>query len=230
MNRFEMKFVVDRILAQKLIETTEGLLRPDSNMQGSSSYRVSSIYFDDRSLSSFFEKVEGLRFRRKVRLRVYGNQPETGYLEIKQRIDRTVQKRRVPLTMQQIHQFQREPWAFAPEDPVAEEAVFLLKVQQMLPKIMVWYDRQAFVGIYEPGLRVTLDTGLFANTRHLQLPGIGRRGTVVLSDRLGILEVKFDSSVPRWLLHVLNRHGLMVERVSKYCSGMNSAFFGRTAF
>jgi hypothetical protein len=55
-----------------------------------------------RDLRFYWEKIEGLRFRRKLRIRHYGDRSTidddiTVFVEIKQRVNRVTQKRRVAL-------------------------------------------------------------------------------------------------------------------------------------
>src|SRR5688572_4734555 len=72
---------------------------------GTEGYSVVSLYYDSAELDFFWAKIEGLKFRRKVRLRIYPGDDitkvETGSIEIKQRINKTVQKCRLELPLDQ---------------------------------------------------------------------------------------------------------------------------------
>src|SRR5699024_6183976 len=70
---------------------------------GPRGYGVWSVYYDTSRLRFYFEKIEGLKFRRKLRIRRYGETGEAAdenspvSVEIKQRVNRVTQKRRVIL-------------------------------------------------------------------------------------------------------------------------------------
>ncbi len=100
-NRFELKYLVDQRVASALRTELAGRLDYDPNSRAGS-YTVWSRYYDTRDLRFYWEKIEGIRFRRKLRVRHYGRPsdltPETPvWVEVKQRVNRVTQKRRALL-------------------------------------------------------------------------------------------------------------------------------------
>ena len=93
-NRFELKYIVHRNLANEFIRALDGYVYADPHSNGDGGYPIYSLYCDSPGLALFWEKIEGIKYRRKVRFRRYGKSPDV-FIEIKQRMDRTVQKRRV---------------------------------------------------------------------------------------------------------------------------------------
>lgn len=65
-NRYEIKYLVDVADLEVLRRHLVGRLDPDA------AYGVWSLYYDTPQLRFYWEKVEGLRFRRKLRIRHYG--------------------------------------------------------------------------------------------------------------------------------------------------------------
>jgi hypothetical protein len=66
---------------------------------GESGYGVWSVYYDTRDLKFYWEKIEGLKYRRKLRIRHYGDRfavddDTSVFVEIKQRVNRVAQIRR----------------------------------------------------------------------------------------------------------------------------------------
>ena len=101
-NRFELKYLLHREEAENFKSNIAKQLQPDQYGDGAGTYVVSSLYFDSVDYRFYWEKKEGIKFRRKLRIRHY----ETGeilddntpvWAEIKQRYDRVTQKRRVRL-------------------------------------------------------------------------------------------------------------------------------------
>src|SRR5690242_15029689 len=103
-NRFELKYILPVSLCARLIDELKHHIAPDSH-GGDAGYPLVSLYYDSPRLDCFWAKVEGIRFRRKVRLRIYPGDDitrvTTGSVEIKQRINKTVQKRRLELPLEQ---------------------------------------------------------------------------------------------------------------------------------
>jgi hypothetical protein len=69
-NRYEIKYLVDVAAVPQLCEDLTSRLDPDE--QGPAGYGVWSLYYDTPGLRFYWEKIEGIRFRRKLRIRHYG--------------------------------------------------------------------------------------------------------------------------------------------------------------
>ncbi len=101
-NRFELKYLVHYKQAQALKEMIGPHVTQDENAGFDGYYKISSLYYDSSDLKCYWEKLDGESFRRKVRVRTYGAHPEEAFLEIKQRLNLTVQKRRCRATLAEI--------------------------------------------------------------------------------------------------------------------------------
>ncbi len=124
-----------------------------------------SLYFDTSGLRFYWDKIEGLRFRRKLRLRHYGaphtlTEERPVFVEIKQRVNRVTQKRRLCLPYEQARRLcdARELIDDAPEDRgFVEEVVGLVSGLDLRPITITGYQREAFAGRdAELGLRITV--------------------------------------------------------------------------
>jgi hypothetical protein len=76
----------------KILPTIEERLDRDP-YSDTTGYGVWSVYYDTRQLRFYWEKIEGLRFRRKLRVRHYGDrfgvtEDTPVFVEIKQRVNR----------------------------------------------------------------------------------------------------------------------------------------------
>ena len=222
-NRFELKYVIP---AQRLSEIQQDLLRnmqPDANGTAEGNYNISSLYYDTPDLAFMRSKREGIKFRRKLRIRRYGEDPEgPHFVEIKQRINRTTQKRRVILPLEDAYALcaDRYDGDFADEvdRAAADEVLFLARTLELQPTCVVGYQRTAFVGSqYEPGLRVTFDESLWASTASSGLATSMAKHRLVTAEMV-IMEVKANNAVPIWLANLLARHQCALRRYSKYCA------------
>ena len=110
--------------------------RLDLDSHGSDGgYGVWSVYYDTPRLRFYWEKIEGLRFRRKLRIRHYGDRftvddDTTVFVEIKQRVNRVTQKRRVALPYRQALATVRR--AAMPEEHDAGPGAFVEEVLELV--------------------------------------------------------------------------------------------------
>lgn len=98
--RFERKYLLDRDTALLLRQRMSYVLRPDSSAPAGE-YKVSSIYFDDRLGTAFFEKQNGILNREKLRIRYYNDNLDNIQFERKVKHGDMVCKERTPLTLEQ---------------------------------------------------------------------------------------------------------------------------------
>jgi SPX domain protein involved in polyphosphate accumulation len=229
-NRFEFKFLIRQQEYQSLKERLIPFLGRDPHEDSQGGYRVTSLYFDTDDFACFWEKVDGLLLRKKVRLRTYGESSESGFIEIKQRLDNTVQKKRVQLPLADLEAFAFNMPEYIPKDAISTEAYCIVRANHMSPKMLITYDREAFHSIYEPNLRITFDHNLRFSATDLRWASIEEHHTLLLYPAHGILEIKANNTVPSWLLSFINHQELQIERLSKYCLAVNQSVYAGTVF
>ena len=222
-NRFELKYIVEAKKAEAVKGDLLDYMDPDHNGTADGSYSISSIYYDTADLAFMRAKVEGIKYRRKLRVRRYGDRTEAPvFVEIKQRINRTTQKRRLILPLAEAYQLCAGEWERELDDPednaAAQEVMFLSRGLNLQPTSVVGYRRQAYVGSsYEPGLRVTFDHDIWGAVASQGLvPDVSRHALTPQSTV--IMEVKANNAVPMWLANLLARHDCSLRRYSKYCA------------
>ncbi|MDX9955991.1 MAG: polyphosphate polymerase domain-containing protein [Anaerolineae bacterium] len=234
-NRFELKYLVTLRKAENFKRALNAYLQPDGNGNGCGAYELASLYFDSPDYRCYWEKVDGIKFRRKLRIRRYGTgaplEDETPvFVEIKQRVDRVTQKRRALLPYREALRlcYDRDlPEHETHDAAVIEEIATLLWQYNLHPASLIQYRREAWIGSdYDIGLRVTFDTEMRYHTNF--------RGTgVELDDTLAqkplfppewvIVEIKVNERIPYWLTELVASHNLSLVRVSKYCRSIELA-------
>lgn len=227
-NRWELKYMIPASKRDALLPVITAHMGVDKEGGETGTYLVNSLYWDTIDRQCYRAKLDGVNFRRKLRIRRYGvldtAENPAVMVEIKQRINRTTQKRRLhtplKIAMALCEGTLPENFDHPYDRTVAEEVMFLAGAQQLNPACVIAYERQAFVGsIYEPGLRITFDRDL---TVGLASGGLGplvepRR---FLPPDWVILEVKSNDVVPIWVSRLLAAEGCILGRFSKYCSGV----------
>lgn len=224
-NRYEFKYSIPAMGLSRLLPDLMRFLKEDPHAEAKGCYRVASLYFDTPDLDCYRNKIDGLLFRRKLRIRIYPDVPDSpAFVEIKQRINRTVQKRRLAMTLADAYRLCSGDMRFhvsAKDDQeVADEVHCLVRSLRLAPKNVITYTRQAWMGYFmDPGLRVTFDALVRTRRAGFDLEQPRRLILAYPAGRL-IMEVKANERVPHWLTTTLARHGCSLERISKYCHGI----------
>ncbi|OLT27693.1 vacuolar transporter [Nocardiopsis sp. CNR-923] len=226
-NRYELKYLVPVSRVADVRAELTARMRPDRNGDGTG-YGVWSVYYDTRALRFYHEKIEGLRFRRKLRVRRYGEvgpAPEDTpvSVEIKQRVNRVTQKRRVLLPYDQARALCdrrvriEHPGA---DQAFVDEVLDLIVRLDLRPTAMTGYRREPHVGVdADLGLRVTLDHRVRGRDRDFDLRAEAESRYIV-DPHLVVMEVKANERAPYWVTDMAARLNLQVERISKYCQSV----------
>ncbi len=229
-NRFELKYLITQKQAVQFKSALGAYLLPDEHGHNDGCYALASLYYDSSDLRCYWEKMDGIKFRRKLRIRRY----ETGevltdetpvFVEIKQRVARVTQKRRASLRYGEALRLcnDRQIHDHAPGDRAAIEEICAFVWQYDLrPASIVRYIRQAFMGTdYDIGLRVTFDTALTAQTHPLHLHELPS-GVPILGANWVVMEIKVNERIPYWLSEMVAAHNLQIIHLSKYCRSIEA--------
>jgi SPX domain protein involved in polyphosphate accumulation len=229
-DRYELKYLVPITQLPAIAEDLMLHMQPDRHGDQAGSYAITNLYYDSAELHMLQSKLAGTSYRRKLRVRVYGESPACAgtiaMVEIKQRLRRTTQKRRLVLTLPEAYRLcsgsKPRGSLVAADAAVADEVGALVLSMQLRPACIVAYKRRAFVGSrFEPGLRVTFDTDLWCAPPDLGL-SIPSHPRYVMPRGWSILEIKVDERLPMWVSEMVVKHDCRLQRVSKYCLGMVS--------
>jgi len=226
-NRYEIKYAIPVSSLSVLKPDLERFLGRDSYGGAAGFYSIASMYFDTPDLDSYRNKLDGLLYRRKLRIRIYPDRPDgPAFVEIKQRVNRTVQKRRLAMTLPDAYRMCSGSLRFqlseADDQAVADEVHYLVTSLRLRPKNIIAYTRQAYVGhMVDPGMRLTFDTLVRTRRADFDLE-VPRKTQLAFPAHLAVMEVKANERVPHWLTSLLARHQCTLTRISKYCNGITA--------
>lgn len=223
--RKEQKYLITMSQYERLIDYLKPYMRPDRyGINGR--YTVSSLYFESPDYTIYFETKNKLRFRQKLRLRVYDDThlQSTAFFEVKQKFKKVVNKRRTLLPLYQAYQYISESnQPFSNYDvsnvQVLKEIDYFRKRYQLEPEMIVSYDRHALHCLDDPDLRMTFDFNLRCRNDDLWLEH-GSYGEYFIDPDLVVLEVKVTHSVPLWLTRILQSLDCKQRSASKFCTSM----------
>ncbi len=228
--RYEYKYFVPNSKMDMLRNMIAPFVQYDkfSDKMPEKHYTVRSIYFDTPEYDCFFEKVEGIKHRKKFRLRGY-NRPndEKGnvFFEIKRKYEDPILKNRAPAEFDNaLNLFESNNPDFYHPDlilyPLAEENLkrffYHYHNRKLRPVVLVIYEREAFLGLHDDTIRVTFDK----NLRSVAFPSLDElyeenRVRRSLSNKF-ILEVKFNDHYPAWMKPIIGALGVKRQSASKY--------------
>ena len=214
--RHELKHSIsqgeDLVLSSRLRK----LFKHDRNADSHGSYRVSSLYFDTPYDKALRQKIDGVNCREKFRLRHYNGNLSFIRLEKKFKINGLCGKRSTKVTAEQVKQLLSGDIEFllASGDALLMELYSKMKGQQLAPKTIVTYDREAF--LFEPGnVRITLDRQLRSGLASLDFLNPSLHHAPV-SDGVTVLEVKYDEFLPEIVKMAVQVPSRQASAYSKY--------------
>jgi hypothetical protein len=232
-HRYELKYYLSRddmpeirtLIAPWMIHDKHSLVMPERK------YTVRSIYFDTEDLLYYFEKLDSVNVRKKLRVRTYNlaDDQAPAFLEIKRKKGRRGFKERVMLPLPLVDPALNGSHSseVMGDRPFADRKVldrfrFNLKVRHLRPVVLVTYEREAFIGIENDRIRVTLDQDIRSLINpHLE-DMFNEDRVRQFEDRSFVLELKFDNRMPRWMTQLIRMLDLRSQSYSKYCHGIDA--------
>jgi len=172
-------------------------------------YEIRSLYFDTPGDTALREKLDGVNYRQKFRIRVYNRNPVPIFLERKAKISGLCRKDSAEISADEALAIVNGNLQWMQKDarPLVRELFHQMTVTQLAPKTLVDYTRYPF--IYAPGnVRITMDFNLRTGLRAVNLLDFVSP-TVPAGDAPILLEVKWDEYLPdiiRDIVQVGSRH------------------------
>jgi hypothetical protein len=230
--RYERKYLVPNEMLPDLRKELLPFVRPDTfadKSAGIPEYTVRSIYFDNLSKWAVFDKIEGVRDRKKLRIRGYNKlaADSSVFLEIKRKISDQITKNRSKvrfdrlvelLTYGDIDRIFRTGTQKDRDD--ASRFLYHMHRYHMSPVNLVVYDREPYHGLLDASVRVTFDKHI--RTRLVQAPNqlFEDSGYEYPWESHFILEIKyFHAPMPSWAKALVQKFELKNQALSKYVEG-----------
>ena len=227
--RYEFKFVLSQSRRDTLEEEVSKLMRFDGYVhpEMENSYLVRSLYYDNDIATNYYEKIDGVRFRQKFRIRTYGQSyaPDLPiYLEEKGRYVERTFKRRVAIDVNHLDIFYDSTRHFElldlyPGVDLIERFVFSSVRKLVRPRVLVDYVRRPYVSDFDMNFRITFDSKLRASQTNTVFPNDSAAWRMCDAGYT-IVEVKFHRRIPAWFHRLLQSHNLRRLSISKFCRGM----------
>ncbi|MBP2079932.1 polyphosphate polymerase domain-containing protein [Oceanobacillus polygoni] len=223
--RKEQKYLITTAQYEELIQQISPYMRPDKFGENGK-YTVTSLYFESDDHKIYFETKNKLKYRQKLRLRIYDDTDihGTAFFEVKQKHKKVVNKRRMLLPLSEAYRYiNRQEHSLDNYEgsniQVLREIDYFRNLYNLEPEMVVSYDRHALHCITDPDLRITFDFNLRCRNDDLSLEN-GAYGENFIDSDLVVLEVKVNDSVPLWLTRILQYLNCEQRSASKFCTSL----------
>ncbi len=217
--RQEKKYLLTVLDGKKLEARLSGCMRQDEH-NGPHGYTVRSVYFDFLNDGDYWDKIDGIEVRRKLRLRVYDPAAEFAMLEMKQKQGAYQKKRSLRVGREDARRLCRGDHSplLRYSEPFAAECYGLMQYKCYRPRAVVEYRRVAFAAS-ENRIRITLDSQITATEARWDLfaPDLARYP--VLDPFHMILEVKYNGFLLSYIKQLVSAADRSEFSQSKYCLG-----------
>ena len=221
-DRTEKKYLITSKQKQEILKLVQKNMEKDGYFKS----HVFNIYFDTDNFDLIIKSIDNPDFKEKLRARGYGGYDKV-FLEIKTKMkqpeNRIGYKRRFLITHQDYQklvagkrtavELAKQLVETANDLQIAKEVDYMLGYFKLKPQILVYYDRESWVG--ENNLRITFDENLSYRDRDLNFTKKLNDKKYFKTDKNIIMEVKAHETMPLWLVKKLSEQKVYPERFSK---------------
>ncbi|MBR2830976.1 polyphosphate polymerase domain-containing protein [Candidatus Saccharibacteria bacterium] len=222
-DRVEKKYLISEAQKAEILKSVLENMKKDGYHRSG----VYNLYFDTKNYDMIIRSIERPKFKEKLRARSYKGYDKV-FLEIKTKIKgpeyNVGYKRRVLITREDFEklvsgeatvvELAREKIETPADLQVAKEVDYLISKFALKPKIMVYYDRESYVG--ENGLRITFDENLAYRDKKLSFEEKEQNEKYFNGEEKKIImEIKAHGVMPLWLVKSLSAAKAYPQQFSK---------------
>ncbi|MBR1781745.1 MAG: polyphosphate polymerase domain-containing protein [Oscillospiraceae bacterium] len=212
--RYELKFRLKRSQYQALLPLLQLHMTEDEHGKST----IQSLYFDTPTFLLARRSLEHPMYKEKLRLRSYGlaKPDSTVFIELKKKFDGVTYKRRAELSWEQAQRWLYWNGADPLDTQITREIGYCLShYEQLRPRVLLTYRREAWYGKDDHEFRVTFDENIAWRTQRLNLSS-DFTGEKLIGDDEVLMEVKVSGAIPGWLVHFLSANHIYKTSFSKY--------------
>ena len=228
--RYEFKYLLNNEISNQIENEAKHFMSYDDFAVNipDNRYFVRSLYYEDNSFSNFFEKVDGIKSRRKFRIRTYGNSLKNNlpiFLEIKGRhLERTF-KKRTSIDIKYIELFLNSDknsklLEIYPNNTIINDFVFDSIKKRIKPCVLIDYKRRPFINNFGLYFRLTFDRNIVSSKSKILFSNEKKSTPLECKSGYTILEVKFNRSIPAWFHRIIQSYSLTRRSISKFVLGV----------
>lgn len=215
--RHEYKYLLDAPTAIQLYQELSLFMQPDT-FSTKGAYRVKSLYFDSFDQRDYYEKMDGMQTRKKIRIRIYHEDDSFAKLELKAKEENGQYKSSIRISKKDAITISNGDYSpiFSYDTDKAYQIYTMMVTGNYSPSVLIEYDRYAFI-YPEFDTRITFDHHIKATETDFRLFHNPNLYQPILNDQV-VLEVKFNQHLMAFIQEILAKYSLNNISVSKYCN------------
>lgn len=211
--RYELKYLITRQQKEILLSVMKEYMQPDS--YGRSTIR--NIYFDTDSYRLIRNSISKPAYKEKLRIRSYAkaDPDSTVFVELKKKYDSVVYKRRVSMTEGETMKWICDGGPHPDTQITREIDYFMSYYEGLSPKVLLFYEREAYFARDGSDFRVTFDDNILCRQEDISLES-EVYGESILDSKYVLMELKTSGAIPLWLTRLLSSEKIYKTSFSKY--------------
>jgi SPX domain protein involved in polyphosphate accumulation len=216
--RHELKFILSPAYAEILKHRLAMIMDVDENSANEdNTYFIRSLYFDDCQDSAYYEKIDGVEYRKKYRIRLYNNNCSFIRLECKYKHENKTSKDQILIDKSICDKIINGNIEELNIDKANLLTKFVVeyRTRNLRPSIIVDYKRLAYTYPVSD-VRVTFDSKIRSGRYNYNLYDKDLDTYKVIDDIEVVLEVKFNEILPEQIAIVLSTVPMIRQAFSKF--------------
>lgn len=214
--RHELKYIINANMAEILKKRLEAIMDLDINsVNADHTYKIRSLYFDNDSSDAYYEKLNGVLYRRKYRIRYYNDDDSFIRLECKIKNDNMTSKEQIEISKDICTKIINEEFDSIKGTGLLETFLNDMKRKHLKPSVIVDYIRLAYTYPISD-VRITFDSKVKSGRYEYELFNYEFPTYEVMEEKEVILEVKFNEVLPEAISIILGTIPMYRQAVSKF--------------
>lgn len=221
--RNEIKFIISKTMAEVLKQRLSLIMSVDNNSYNSdNSYLIRSLYLDNENSDAYYEKMDGVEYRKKYRIRIYNFDDKFIRLECKYKHNNMTSKDQILIDKELCSKIinGKIDEIDLTKDNLLRQFALDYRLNRLNPSIIVDYNRVAFT-YHVSDVRITFDSQIKSGMYNYNLFDKNATTYRVIDDNQMVLEVKFNEILPESIALILQTVPTFRQAFSKFATCRN---------
>lgn len=221
--RNEIKFIISKTMAEVLKQRLSLIMSVDNNSYNrDNSYLIRSLYFDNENSDAYYEKMDGVEYRKKYRIRIYNFDDKFIRLECKYKHNNMTSKDQILIDKELCIKIidGKIDEIDLTKDNLLRQFALDYRLNRLEPSIIVDYNRVAFT-YHVSDVRITFDSQIKSGMYNYNLFDKNATTYRVIDDNQMVLEVKFNEILPESIALILQTVPTFRQAFSKFAACRN---------
>ncbi len=215
--RHELKYIINSRQAEILKQRLKLVMEIDKNsIYSDNTYLIRSLYFDDLFSTSYYEKLDGILYRKKYRIRLYNGDTRFIRLECKYKHNNMTSKDQVLICKDLCSKILNGNIDdIETDNELLKSFILDIKTKHIMPSVIVDYKRLAYTYPISD-VRITFDSHIKSGRYNYDLFDNIASFSSTMDDNIVVLEVKFNEILPKHIADILSTVPVYRQAVSKF--------------